>query len=54
VHVVDDMQVVVQEQQRQGAAIFDDDGAGAGGLMRAVFEIGADLQQACPIQAASR
>ena len=42
--VMDDMQVVVEKQQRQRPAILDNRGAGAGLVMGAMFQKRADLQ----------
>ena len=45
VHIMHDVEIVVQKQQGQRAAVLDDDGTGAKGLVGAVFQKGADLQK---------
>ena len=48
VHVMHGVEVVVQKQQGQRPPAFDDHGARPCCIMGAVFQIGADLQQAPP------
>ena len=43
-HVMDDMQIIVEKQKCQRSAIFDDDAARRCAHMRLMFEKGADLQ----------